>query len=99
MSDEDKLHSASSDGARAKSLLENELLQSAFASIKQDYADKLFSTPADQPQAREMLYLAHRVLSQVQQHLQYVFDNGKLAEAELNRLITASASKPKWEQV
>ena len=84
---EDRLLKARVDGSRAASLLNDELLQGAFAELKRAYADKLLSTSIDQGQARETLYQAHRLVSEIENNLRWVLGNGKLADAELNALI------------
>ena len=87
MSD-DKLLKARTDGSRAQSLLDDELLQGAFSELKRAYADKLLATSIDQGPARETLYQAHRLVGEIEKHLQWVLNNGKLADAELNNLIS-----------
>lgn len=94
MSD-DRLLRARIDGSRAAALLNDELLQGAFVELKRAYADKLLSTSIDQVQARETLYQAHRLMSEIERHLQWVLNNGKLAEAELNDLIADQERKGK----
>jgi|SRR6185312_773247 len=92
MSD-DKLLKARTDGSRAQSLLDDELLQGAFSELKRAYADKLLATSIDQGPARETLYQAHRLVGEIEKHLQWVLNNGKLADAELNNLISLQERK------
>lgn len=84
---EDKLLKARVDGSRAQSLLNDEMLQGAFAELKRAYTEKLMATSVEQTAARETLYQAHRIVGEFERHLQWVLSNGKLAEAELNELI------------
>lgn len=98
MSD-DKLLSDRTEGARALMLLQNEQFKNAIETIKKSYAEKLFATPVDQPQQREILYNAYRIIPEVIAQLQYVIDNGKLADHELNRLIKMAESKKPWSAV
>jgi hypothetical protein len=93
MTDDDKLLKARSDGSRARDLLNDEILTGAFATLRRAYADKLLATSIDQGAARETLYQAHRLVDEVEKHLHHVFDNGKLANAELDRLIAAQQPK------
>lgn len=86
---DDALLKARSDGSRARDLLTDEILQGAFAELKRTYSDKLLSTSVDQEEARETLYRSHRLVNEIEKHLQWVLDNGKLADAELNRMIEA----------
>ncbi len=99
MSDDDKLLSDRTEGARALMLLQNEQFAKAVESVKMAYAEKLFATPVNNPEAREILYNAYRIIPEVIAHLQYVIDNGKLADAELNRLIRLSEAKKQWSSV
>lgn len=99
MSDDDKLLKARMDGARARALLADETLQAAFAELKRSYADKLLSTTIAESVARETLYQAHRLVGELQRHLQYVIDNGKLADAELEHLIRMNEPKKSWQDV
>ena len=99
MSDDDKLLNARTEGARAVILLQNEQFANAVEAVKKAYAEKLFATPVNQPEAREILYNAYRIIPEVIAHLQYVIDNGKLADAELNRLIQMAEAKKQWKDV
>ena len=85
---EDKLLKARIDGGHAQTLLNDELLQAAFAAVKKAYAEKLLATKVDQSAARETLYQAHRVVGEVENHLRSVLDNGKIANAELESMMT-----------
>jgi|ERR1043166_473744 hypothetical protein len=93
---EDRLLKARTDGSRAQSLLNDELLQDAFKGLKQAYSEKLLTTSIEQSAARETLYQAHRLVGEVENHLRHILDNGKLAEAELNRLIALREPKKRF---
>ncbi len=95
MSD-DKLLEARTDGARAFMLLQDEQFVKAVETVKATYAEKLFATPVNQPEAREVLYNAYRIIPEIISHLQYVIDHGKLADQELNRLIRLQETKKQW---
>lgn len=86
MSDEDRLLKARVDGSKAQTLLNDETLQGAFAELKRAYAERLLSTAVNQTEARELLYQAHRIVGEVQNHLRIIFDNGKIAAHELDSL-------------
>lgn len=96
---DDKLLSARIDAGRAKALLEDEMLKAAFEGIKRAYTEKLFNTTEDQEDVRERLYWAVRIAGEVQRDLQSFLDNGKLADAELNRLISIGQRKKGWNEV
>ena len=96
MADDDRLLKARTDGSRAQSLLNDEVLQGAFAELKRAYAEKLLSTKSDQTAAREILYQAHRLVGEVENHLQSLIGNGKLADRELEHMITQRDPKKRW---
>jgi len=99
MIDEDKLAQDAHRAARAKSLLENELLQEAFASLKAQYSADLMATTVDQQGARERLYLAHRIVGEVERHLGTIVQDGKLAARQLKDLAEAAERKMAWHQI
>lgn len=86
MTDELKLREDVSRALRAKQLIEDELLNEAFAGLEAAYIDKWRSTGAMDDKAREKLFIAVNVLGKVREHLVSIVANGRLAEAELKRL-------------
>jgi hypothetical protein len=90
MSD-DKLQTALGRGARAQELLRSELLQEVFAQIEADYIEGWRRTSARDTDARERLWLAVQVLGLVKDHLVIVANDGKLAQAELDKLTGLAA--------
>ena len=83
---DDKLEAAIARGARAKALMESELLKEVFAQIESDYIAGWRHTSARDTDARERLWLAVQVLGLVKDHLVIVANDGKLAQAELDKL-------------
>jgi hypothetical protein len=83
---EDKIATAIYEAQRADNLLNDDLLNKTFATIRQTYIDALISSHVDDEKGREKLYLAINIVGKVRDHLQAVLDNGKLAKAELDRL-------------
>lgn len=81
----DKLHEDSARAARAQDLIQNELLNEAFDTLKQTYIAKWEATTAAEHQLREKYWLAARGVDVLKQHLHNVLQNGKLAEVELKR--------------
>ena len=90
MSD-DKLQTAIGRGARAQVLLRSELLQEMFANLDAEYVAAWRRTPARDTDARERLWLAVQVLGLVKDHLVIIANDGKLAQAELDRLAGLAA--------
>lgn len=83
---DDKLETAIARGARAKELLESELMRDIFRQIEADYVEGWRNTSARDTDARERLWLAVQVIGLVKDHLVIAANNGKLAQAELVRL-------------
>ena len=96
MSDEFKLQRDASQGSRAKTLLENELLTGAFKALKDQYSANLLGTTVDQTDARERLYLAYRVVGEVERHLTSIMSNGSVAAAELKQLTEVAERKKRF---
>ena len=88
---DDKLEAGIARGARAKELLGSELLKEVFAQIESDYIAGWRNTSARDTDARERLWLAVQVLGLVKDHLVIIANDGKLAQAELDRLAGLAA--------
>ena len=88
---DDKLETAIARGARAKELLESELMREVFRQIEEDYVAGWRNTSARDTDARERLWLAVQVLGVVKDHLVIVANDGKLAQAEVDRLANLAA--------
>lgn len=96
MPDEFKLHADTTRALRAKELLESELLVECFAVLKEGYFNQLMATHAMQTDVREKCYLALRVVDVVKGHLRTVFDQGKLAQSDLNDLAKLTERKKRF---
>jgi hypothetical protein len=83
---DDKLETAIVRAARARELLESELMKEIFTQLEADYIAAWRNSGARDTDARERLWLAVQVLGVVKDHLIIVANNGKLAQAELDRL-------------
>jgi hypothetical protein len=83
---DDKLETAIARGARAKELIDSEVLKDIFARIEDDYIAGWRATSARDTDARERLWLAVQVIGLVKDHLVIIANDGKLAQAELDRL-------------
>jgi hypothetical protein len=83
---DDKLETAIARAARAKGLLESELMKEIFTQLEADYIAGWRNSGARDTDARERLWLAVQVVGLVKDHLIIVANNGKLAQAELDRL-------------
>ena len=82
MSD-DKTADAINDGKRAHLLLNDELLNKAFATLERDYIGFWKTTPARDTDARERLWHGVQAVGKLRDHLVAVMNNGKLALADL----------------
>lgn len=95
MADEYKLLREQDRGARAQSLIDNEMLTEAFSELENAYVAAWRATMLEDVAAREKLFLAINVVGKVRQHLQTILANGKLATADLRSLAeTAERHRP-----
>jgi hypothetical protein len=85
--DESKLNAAAARGARADTLLRNELLQEAFAALEVRYIEEWRVTQFRDTDARERLWQAVNIVRKVRDHLGAVLANGKLAQRELDDFV------------
>lgn len=86
MTDEFNLHRDKDRGARAETLLRNELLMEAFAALDAEYVKAWRLTHINDVNARERLFQAVQIVGKVKDHLARVVNNGKLAQRELDEL-------------
>jgi len=84
--DEIKALQAESKGMRAQELLQNEILQEVFQTLKNDYIEKWKTTSARDSDARERLWQAVNIVDLVKDHIRYIVDKGKLSTKELAKI-------------
>jgi len=99
MTDEIKLQKDAVKGARAKELLEHDLLAEAFTSLEQAYTQAWRLTTIDDVSGREKLFLAINVVGKVRDHLTSIMNNGMLATTELRQLAETAERARRWDQV
>lgn len=88
---DDRLETSIARGARAKELMDSELLKDIFARIEADCIAGWCATSARDTDARERLWVAVQVIGLVRDHLVIIANDGKLAQAELDRLAGLAA--------
>lgn len=93
MTDEIKLNQEQSRGARAKALLENELLTEAFAQLEAAYVERWRQTHIDDERGREKLFIAVNVVGKVKAHLGTIVANGSVAAKQLDELAAMERRK------
>jgi hypothetical protein len=71
----------------AKRLLDNPLFKEAFITIKEELIKHLLNTRVAEEVERDRLYITIKALDLVEQHIQSVFETGKLAENEQEKFI------------
>lgn len=86
MIDELKANNEMSRGARAKALLDNELLNEAFTVLEAAYIERWRATHIDDDRGREKLFIAVNVVGKVRAHLSGVVANGHVAAKQLDEL-------------
>jgi len=84
--DEIKLGIARDRGFRAQELLNNSLLNEAFAAIEERYLSEWRSSTAADLEAREAAWRALKTLDGIKDLLKWHITNGKLAASDLERL-------------
>ena len=76
-------------GEHAAQLLNDELLQEAFATIEKELTNQWANSPARAADDREKLWLMLKLLSRVQLHLQSTLETGQIAQATLGERVGA----------
>lgn len=88
MTDETKLHQAVNRAARAKAIIDDEILIEAFDVTTRAYLDHWMNTSLTDTATREQLWHAVKNLGKVKGHLSKAVTDGKIAQSELNDLHT-----------
>ena len=99
MTDEIKLSKDAQRGARAKDLLENDLIQEAFTALEQAYIKAWRLTTIEDVTGREKLFLAINVVGKVRDHLNSIMTDGTLATEELRRLAETAERARRWGDI
>lgn len=73
-------------GAKAQSLLNNELLQEAFNYLENEFTNAWKNSSVEDTQTRERLYLLCQNLSAVKGYIERAVEDGKLAQAAIDGL-------------
>ena len=71
----------------AKRLLDNPLFKESFKTIREELIKHLLNTRVAEETERDRLYITIKALDLVEQHIQSVFETGKLAEREQEEFI------------
>jgi hypothetical protein len=86
MSGEARLNADLARRAAAEALLQNEILQEAFAQLEERYIEEWRVSQFRDTDARERLWQAVNVLRKVKDHLARLVADGKLAQREIEQL-------------
>jgi hypothetical protein len=81
-----KLNADLARQARALALLQDEILQEAFARLEERYIEEWRVSQFRDTDARERLWQAVNILRKVKDHLAKVVADGKLAQREIDQL-------------
>jgi hypothetical protein len=90
MTDEIALQRAVDRAARARTLVEDELLREAFTSLKSRYLEAWEQSNLRDTEGRERLFQAVHIIGSVQSHLNTILSNGSIAKAEIDAMIGAT---------
>lgn len=85
---EDKIQRQINEMNYAAQLINNEFLWKQFDYLTNEYIERWKVMPAKDTDGRERLWQAINVVGLVKQHLQTVFDAGKLAKQDLDRMVS-----------
>ena len=94
MSD-DRIHDAISRGARARALLEDDLLTEAFGTLVETYMEAWRVSRVEHKEDRERLWLAVNLVGKLRDQLINVLNNGKIAQAELDQITGREKARAK----
>lgn len=83
MIDEGKIARAQERGAKAKTLLEDEIFQEAVRAVSDEYFNAWTNTAPNDTAGRENLWRALKSLDKIVKHLRTVVQNGKIASKDL----------------
>jgi hypothetical protein len=78
-------------GKNAERILNDELFKKSFTYLRELYLNEWENSPARDKEARESLWVAIKMLSTVEGHLQTVMQTGKLANRQIEDLAKASS--------
>jgi hypothetical protein len=83
---EHKLNADMARRPRAEALLQDELLQEAFARLEERYIEEWRVSQFRDTDARERLWQAVNILRKVKDHLAKIVADGRLAQREIDQL-------------
>jgi hypothetical protein len=77
----------------AQRLLEHPLLREAFANLKLDYFEAFTQCDPANVHGRDNIFHSARVLESVQQHLRVIMQDGKVTQAQMDKVAARSAGR------
>lgn len=83
MSDDLRLHQSVGSGARAQAALDDPAIVDAFERLHRSYYKAWLNSAS--PEARERLFIATTVVTQVREELRRMVDEGKVAQAVIDK--------------
>lgn len=86
MSDEIVLRRDADRGARAQTILDNELFSEAFDALSAAYVEAWRNSDPRDTDGRERVWHAIQIVGKVKSHLETLISAGTMAQAELNAL-------------
>lgn len=81
----DELREQVAQGARARELLDDEVLAQAFEALERRYIETWRSSSAEDSVGREKLYWALQGLDYARRELRIMLDNGNIAASQLEQ--------------
>lgn len=74
-------------GQNAERIIQDELFKESFTYLKHLYLTEWENSPVRDPEGRERLWLAIKILATVENHIITIMETGKLADRQLEELI------------
>ena len=78
----------------AQRLLEHPMLREAFANLRLDYFEAFCACAPDKVHERDQIFHAGRVVADVEQHLRVVMTQGKLTQAQIDKVAAPDPFHP-----
>lgn len=94
--EESRLRTEATRGQRAAELINDPLMQEAFAVLQERFQTEWADSPARDTEGRERIWLMQKLLKNVAAHLAEVATTGQLASIQLEQRRTAMQKAKEW---
>jgi len=77
----------------AQRLMAHPMIREAFANLRLDYFEAFSRVSPENVHGRDQIYHANRVLADVEQHLRIVMTEGKVSQAQMDKVANRQAGR------